>query len=216
MHQPKPQNSAAAAVFCSIIHMNVQPPPGARAAVPLARLEDIRRRWRRRRAPPGDPAGLICSRRSCNATRQVHWKIPWVSPSGVGGNTRPAGALPWLSPSPAHNGQTGKARLSEWDPCPFGSIRLRTYKLFHGSTINKRSIPQAVDSGRVNDVMHRDRVVMYEHQNHCLYQWVVIGFVHMESDRPIRAGRCDMQSAVITALRRAGPGQGKANSGAPQ
>ena len=51
-----------------------------------------------------------------------------------------SGALPWLSPSPAHNGQTGKARLSEWDPWPFGSIRLRTYKIFHGSTINKRYI----------------------------------------------------------------------------
>lgn len=30
----------------------------------------------------------------------------------------------------------------------------------------------------------------------------------MESDRPIRAGRCDMQSAVITALRREEPGRG--------
>lgn len=29
-----------------------------------------------------------------------------------------------------------------------------------------------------------------------------------ESDRPIRAGRCDMQSAVITALRREEPGRG--------
>lgn len=31
---------------------------------------------------------------------------------------------------------------------------------------------------------------------------------HTESDRPIRAGRCDMQSAVITALRRQEPGRG--------
>lgn len=30
----------------------------------------------------------------------------------------------------------------------------------------------------------------------------------MESDKPIRAGRCDMQSAVITALRREEPGRG--------
>ncbi|KAI9515056.1 hypothetical protein NQZ68_027920 [Dissostichus eleginoides] len=30
----------------------------------------------------------------------------------------------------------------------------------------------------------------------------------MESDRPIRAGRCDTQSAVITALRGEEPGRG--------
>lgn len=35
----------------------------------------------------------------------------------------------------------------------------------------------------------------------------------MESDRPIRAGRCDMQTAVITALRRRGARQGRPYTG---
>lgn len=38
----------------------------------------------------------------------------------------------------------------------------------------------------------------------------------MESDRPIRAGHCDMQSAMITALRREKPSRGQYTPAGPQ